>query len=79
MYNGKNNNNGISPYQNVNDKFTLYCMDCIEHPYSWWLNRTCTYEYTIESGDEISGTYIKNNKEYNELYFIGASTYNGIN
>lgn len=49
-------------------------MDCVEHPYSWWLNRTCTYEYTIESGDEISGTYIKNIKEYNELYFIGAST-----
>ncbi|CAD8146912.1 unnamed protein product [Paramecium pentaurelia] len=75
--------NGLScvpcPYQKVIDSFTLYCMDCVEHPYTWWSNRTCSYEYSIESGDYMKGTYIHKTKEYTELYFIGPSTSSGVN
>ncbi|CAD8140909.1 unnamed protein product [Paramecium octaurelia] len=67
------------PYQKVVDSFTLYCMDCVEHPYTWWSNRTCSYEYSIESGDYMKGTYIRKTKEYTELYFIGPSTSSGVN
>ncbi|CAD8151814.1 unnamed protein product [Paramecium pentaurelia] len=67
------------PYQKVIDSFTLYCMDCVEHPYTWSSNRTCSYEYTIESGDFIKGTYVRKSKEYTELYFIGPSISNGVN
>lgn len=54
-------------------------MDCVEHPYTWYSNRTCSYEYSIESGDYIKGTYIRKTKEYTELYFIGPSISSGVN
>ncbi|CAD8060588.1 unnamed protein product [Paramecium sonneborni] len=69
----------LCPYQKVIDSFTLYCMDCVEHPYTWWSNRTCSYEYSIESGDYMKGTFVRRVKEYSELYFIGPSTSNGVN
>ncbi|CAD8143908.1 unnamed protein product [Paramecium octaurelia] len=67
------------PYQQVIDSFTLYCMDCVEHPYTWSSNRTCSYEYTIESGDFMKGTYVRKSKQYTELYYIGPSTSSGVN
>jgi len=54
-------------------------MDCVEHPYTWSSNRTCSYEYTIESGDFLKGTYVRKSKEYTELYFIGPSISSGVN
>lgn len=54
-------------------------MDCVEHPYTWYTSRTCSYDYTIENGDSNSGTYIENVREYTELYYIGPALSNGIN
>ena len=64
----------ISPYQNIDDKLNLYCMDCVEDPHKWNSNRKCTYGYTVGNRNATYGAYIKNTYDYPELYYVGTSS-----
>lgn len=68
----------MCPYQRSNDLLKLYCMDCVEHPNSWTYTRTCSYEYSVESGKPNTGTYVKITKAYTELFFIGEAVTEGV-
>lgn len=67
-----------SPYQTASDPLTIYCMDCVENPYGWDLMRRCSYDYKIENGQISSGTYVRHNRTYHELFFVGESTSPGV-
>jgi hypothetical protein len=72
------NLNIVSPYQGFADGLTLYCMDCVENPYTWYQYRVnnrannpkCTYDYRILDGNVGVGVYQRVNRTNSELYIV---------
>jgi hypothetical protein len=73
----------ISPYHDSSadassNELTLYCMDCVENPYTWYItvlferynSLKCTYDYSIVDGNSEGGVYTKVDRENTELYYV---------
>jgi len=73
-------NLNFSPFQDYNDKLSIYCGDCLDDSMKWEKSRVCSYNYEILSGTDLGAYHIVNNDTpliYYVMPFDGLPEKNG--